>query len=595
MSSRSASTPIGAGAAKVIRGRGVAVSLMLTGRPLADAGRPPRPRRRRGGAGRGRPPPGRRRVASAGAVRTGRRPRLVVCRTMESAVVPRSDRLGASRAPVAARVRRHSRPGDDDARRPRDSTPTRPCRSTPRPTPRSSRPPTGGSPRSGTRTWRAARRPRTGWSRSTGPGRSLGDPARRAEYDTERAKRIRGARLRYTGRSEADRDTSWPSAEPPPRSPARVGRQAADSAHTGRRGTGAPTAPGTGAREQRSQPHDQRRPRRSPATGRPGRSTMGGKYDPASMRTNDAEGGAGPPPGNPSGSLVTFGRYTGWSLGEIARTNLEFLEWLDRMPIGRPYRDEIDVILRQAGRRRSGRLRRERPTRPVPPPMTPFAAVGGDAAQTGDATIQVVELFVALVAAAALVALLTRRLGPAVQRRARPARAAHRRRSAPPAHLVDHARARAHRARARARVRGGVPARRRGAPPDLRRRGDPGRARRARVGRRRRPRPDGHRAAAVAGIHRRGDRLGHRPGLGHRDVPDPRRAGAAGDARRGREPVQRRHGRRHLPDRGPGRDRSGRTARRGGRVRHDGRAECRARARSSASSRRGSWPTPRIS
>ena len=34
-------------------------------------------------------------------------------------------------------------------------------------------------------------------------------------------------------------------------------------------------------------------------------------------------------------------------------TNLEFLEWLDRMPIGRPYRDEIDVILRQAGRRRS--------------------------------------------------------------------------------------------------------------------------------------------------------------------------------------------------------------------------------------------------
>ena len=80
---------------------------------------------------------------------------------------------------------------------------------------------------------------------------------------------------------------------------------------------------------------------------------MGGKYDPASMRTNDSEGGAGPPPGNPSGSLVTFGRYNGWSIGEIARTNLEFLEWLDRMPIGRPYRGEIDVILRQAGRRRS--------------------------------------------------------------------------------------------------------------------------------------------------------------------------------------------------------------------------------------------------
>jgi hypothetical protein len=80
---------------------------------------------------------------------------------------------------------------------------------------------------------------------------------------------------------------------------------------------------------------------------------MGSSYDPASMRTNDSQGGAGPPPGNPSGSVVTFGRYDGWSVGEIARSNLEFLEWLDRMPIGRPYRDEIDVILRKAGRRRS--------------------------------------------------------------------------------------------------------------------------------------------------------------------------------------------------------------------------------------------------
>jgi Na+:H+ antiporter len=43
--------------------------------------------------------------------------------------------------------------------------------------------------------------------------------------------------------------------------------------------------------------------------------------------------------------------------------------------------------------------------------MTPFAAIGGDAAQTGEATIQVVELFVALIAAAAIVALLTRRSG----------------------------------------------------------------------------------------------------------------------------------------------------------------------------------------
>ena len=59
------------------------------------------------------------------------------------------------------------------------------------------------------------------------------------------------------------------------------------------------------------------------------------------------------PPGNPSGSVLNFGRYAGWSLGEIARRDLEYIEWLDRMPIGRPYRDEIDAILRRAGRRRA--------------------------------------------------------------------------------------------------------------------------------------------------------------------------------------------------------------------------------------------------
>jgi curved DNA-binding protein CbpA len=82
-----------------------------------------------------------------------------------------------------------------------------------------------------------------------------------------------------------------------------------------------------------------------------GRSSIGGGYDPATMRAADGPGAAGPPPGNPSGSVLRFGRYDGWSLGEIARTDLEFLEWLDRMPIGRPYRDEIDALLRRARRR----------------------------------------------------------------------------------------------------------------------------------------------------------------------------------------------------------------------------------------------------
>jgi hypothetical protein len=74
------------------------------------------------------------------------------------------------------------------------------------------------------------------------------------------------------------------------------------------------------------------------------------------MRNPDGTGAAGPRPGNASGSVLNFGRYAGWSLGEIARVDLEYVEWLDRMPIGRSYRDEIDAILRRTGRRRSAEV-----------------------------------------------------------------------------------------------------------------------------------------------------------------------------------------------------------------------------------------------
>lgn len=82
----------------------------------------------------------------------------------------------------------------------------------------------------------------------------------------------------------------------------------------------------------------------------------------ASRAAASAPGGeaAVPPPGNPSGSVLTFGRYAGWSLGEIARRDVEYVEWLDRMPIGRPYRAEIDAILR-AARRRGGPAKPEEP------------------------------------------------------------------------------------------------------------------------------------------------------------------------------------------------------------------------------------------
>jgi curved DNA-binding protein CbpA len=54
---------------------------------------------------------------------------------------------------------------------------------------------------------------------------------------------------------------------------------------------------------------------------------------------------AGPPPGRPSGTVLDFGRYAGWSLGEIARHDMDYLEWLQRATFGRRLRAEIDALL----------------------------------------------------------------------------------------------------------------------------------------------------------------------------------------------------------------------------------------------------------
>jgi curved DNA-binding protein CbpA len=61
-------------------------------------------------------------------------------------------------------------------------------------------------------------------------------------------------------------------------------------------------------------------------------------------------GAAGPPPGNPSGTVLEFGRYSGWSIGEIARHDPDFLEWLYRTPTGRPFTGEIEKVLTRMGR-----------------------------------------------------------------------------------------------------------------------------------------------------------------------------------------------------------------------------------------------------
>lgn len=62
-------------------------------------------------------------------------------------------------------------------------------------------------------------------------------------------------------------------------------------------------------------------------------------------------GEAGPPPrGSQSGSVIGFGRYKGWSLDQIVRHDRDYLEWLERMPAGRQYRDEIALLLRRTSR-----------------------------------------------------------------------------------------------------------------------------------------------------------------------------------------------------------------------------------------------------
>jgi curved DNA-binding protein CbpA len=60
-------------------------------------------------------------------------------------------------------------------------------------------------------------------------------------------------------------------------------------------------------------------------------------------------GSAGPPPGRPSGSVLLFGRFKGWSLGEIVRIDPGYLEWLEGKPEGRKYLDEIDELLVKTG------------------------------------------------------------------------------------------------------------------------------------------------------------------------------------------------------------------------------------------------------
>jgi curved DNA-binding protein CbpA len=66
---------------------------------------------------------------------------------------------------------------------------------------------------------------------------------------------------------------------------------------------------------------------------------------------NDGTGGAGPPPGRPSGSVLDFGRHLGWSIGEVARVDPGYLVWLLDRPEGRRHVAEIEAMLVRLGYR----------------------------------------------------------------------------------------------------------------------------------------------------------------------------------------------------------------------------------------------------
>lgn len=89
--------------------------------------------------------------------------------------------------------------------------------------------------------------------------------------------------------------------------------------------------PGVGAEHRPTAQHAQPGPQPGP--------------QPAERHASAREDHAGPPPGRPFGPVLRFGRYDGWSIGEIATVDRTYLEWLRSVPAGRGLRDGIDAVL----------------------------------------------------------------------------------------------------------------------------------------------------------------------------------------------------------------------------------------------------------
>jgi DnaJ-class molecular chaperone len=68
-----------------------------------------------------------------------------------------------------------------------------------------------------------------------------------------------------------------------------------------------------------------------------------------SLRADPTEAQAQPqhvlPPGHASGVVLDYGRFQGWSLGQLAQHEPAYLRWLARTPSGRSFRADIESLL----------------------------------------------------------------------------------------------------------------------------------------------------------------------------------------------------------------------------------------------------------
>ena len=70
----------------------------------------------------------------------------------------------------------------------------------------------------------------------------------------------------------------------------------------------------------------------------------------AETRQEAGTAGRGEAPGDrPYGTVLDFGRYAGWSVRELGTHDPDYLQWLQRTPIGRSFKTEIEQVLEARG------------------------------------------------------------------------------------------------------------------------------------------------------------------------------------------------------------------------------------------------------